>query len=390
MRRVALFLWLACFLILPFVFWPWASFAYEVPRVWFVLRCIEVLVAVRLVLLLRQKDWPKVDSKLFAGVMSLGLVAVVSSVTNGSQLESWWGNAYRMDGLVALLHLITLSCMIMVSPMSSWVKPTLRVASFSATLMGFLAILEFLQTSIGITSNGVLSWEVAGFTFQQPNFLAGFLFVLLPVCFWELTQANTWFSRIWWGVHVLLQVLTIVLTQSLGAIFGIPVLLWAWFCITRKSWKMLTMSLIGAIVLFWVSAMWYQQSFLTYEGRDRILSRLVQATVQKPVLGWGWARVAVAFEAGKDPWPGTIDIYLDKAHSVFLEMAVTTGLLGLGIYLVLAARMGKRLQGSPLLLLVLFAYLYHSQTNVISIAEEIWFWVLLGWAGSQTSKQVID
>jgi hypothetical protein len=82
------------------------------------------------------------------------------------------------------------------------------------------------------------------------------------------------------------------------------------------------------------------------------------------------------------------DIYADKAHSNLLEILVTTGLVGFVIYLLLIVKTVNNLAMnkevfSKILLLSLVLYIFHSQTNVISISEEVVFWLIIGVASKK-------
>jgi len=66
-----------------------------------------------------------------------------------------------------------------------------------------------------------------------------------------------------------------------------------------------------------------------------------------------------------------------------LEILVTTGFFGLVSYLFILSRgfanlFKRRGDFSKILLLSLVLFVFHSQTNVISIAEELIFWFILG------------
>lgn len=105
-------------------------------------------------------------------------------------------------------------------------------------------------------------------------------------------------------------------------------------------------------------------------------------------MGYGWANVDYAFEEIEWPLSTTDDIYLDKAHSEILETLVTTGVVGLVIYLVIVVFLLKKSIKNMIqskngvweftILSVLILYLFHSQTNIISIAEQMFFWFVVG------------
>jgi O-antigen ligase len=125
------------------------------------------------------------------------------------------------------------------------------------------------------------------------------------------------------------------------------------------------------------------------DSRWRILNRSVMAWQARPWLGWGFANVDHAIESTVWPMPYLHDIYVDKAHSIFLEVLVTTGVVGLVTYAGLAAAVVWRLRRNRWLLSVALLYLLHSQTNVISINEEFVFWWLVGIAGSGQVRPVV-
>lgn len=82
------------------------------------------------------------------------------------------------------------------------------------------------------------------------------------------------------------------------------------------------------------------------------------------------------------------DVYVDKAHSNLLEILVTTGIFGFLIFLAIIFRALDQLFGKKVLLVVFLLFLFHSQTNVISINEELIFWLILGIVGSQRRKNL--
>ncbi|PIR87696.1 MAG: hypothetical protein COU10_03270, partial [Candidatus Harrisonbacteria bacterium CG10_big_fil_rev_8_21_14_0_10_45_28] len=57
---------------------------------------------------------------------------------------------------------------------------------------------------------------------------------------------------------------------------------------------------------------------------------------EHPVLGWGFENFRYAFDARYEPTllrSGFSETYWDKPHNIFLEMLVTSGVLGLGLFL---------------------------------------------------------
>ena len=133
-----------------------------------------------------------------------------------------------------------------------------------------------------------------------------------------------------------------------------------------------------------------------FEGRERIFQKAGMAFVQRPVLGWGVANFDYAFQSNDWPIKYNNDVYVDKAHSTVVENFVTLVVLGglgfLGLIIVTLVQLVKLVKSfdkfrtsldqfdyfNSMLLIIFILNLFHSQTNVISINEEIVFWIAGG------------
>jgi O-antigen ligase len=106
----------------------------------------------------------------------------------------------------------------------------------------------------------------------------------------------------------------------------------------------------------------------------------------RPLLGYGPDNFAEPFKRYKSDdlrafFPD--DVLVDKAHNEFLQVAATTGLLGLAAYLwvfVSYFRNAYRSGGWPLLALSggVLAYILQLQTAFTTIATGVTFWAILG------------
>jgi O-antigen ligase len=145
----------------------------------------------------------------------------------------------------------------------------------------------------------------------------------------------------------------------------------------------------AALYMIWIvkpaSIYFLTPSGYSYESRERIFRLAIESIKSKPVFGWGLTNVDYATEAFD--WPVTVynDVHIDKAHSNLLEIFVTTGITGGIIYLLILKKVWNNLSEKTLKT-VFVLYLIHSQTNVISIAEEVIFWLIVGVAISQKAK----
>jgi putative inorganic carbon (HCO3(-)) transporter len=107
--------------------------------------------------------------------------------------------------------------------------------------------------------------------------------------------------------------------------------------------------------------------------------------MERPLLGHGPDNFAEPFKRyeGEDLRAFFPDDVIDKAHNEFLQVAATTGLLGLAAYLwifVSYFRNAYRSGSWPLLALSggVLAYIVQLQTAFTTIATGVTFWAILG------------
>lgn len=382
--------------LMPFVFWPWARVAYEIPRVWFVCRWIEILLILGLFGFFFKKTVNEPNRLLILTTVFF-VVIIITSLLGSDWQKSLWGNYYREDGIVTYFHLFALVVFIALYWEDSWKK----VAAYGISLGSLLTSLwsVYLGYRLNILKQmNVPNWQgaIGGF-FNQPNFLAGYLLISFPFLFYLLKNSKSKTEQIFWGSALVIQAAAVGLTFSWAAFFGLII-----FCLllvilftnngTKRLGGTITLIVFLLIILTFYLRSLTKKGFVA-ESRTRIYTKVFLGALKRPFFGWGWANVDYTFEAVDWPMKFGRDVYVDKAHSIILEVFATTGILGLVIYLVVISYLLKilwlRIKKDPenrlwwkTLLMVLIIYLFHSQTNVISIGEEIFFWIVLGIASS--------
>lgn len=383
-------LFLLGLIVSPFVVWPFSRVAYEIPRVifWQVLSGILLCIAT-LRLFLVKKLWAV--NWLLVVSYSLWLGSLIFSTWQNQAFgRAWLGNYYRADGFLTLAAFAALAVGVRLSWQQQWQKQLATMMLAVPTVVALWAISDAVRLWFG-AGNLIPNWNGAiGVSFGQPNFLGGYFLISLPWVWFWFAIVKKWQHKvlsIFCGACLILGILT---TQSLGTLAGV-VLFGAFLVLIKLKKTRLIPLLVGlGITVFMGVVVWQgQQSFET-EGRYRIFHKLLLAVQDKPTFGWGWNQVDAAFAA--HVWPTAIlhDVYVDKAHSHFLEMLVTGGVVGLVTYLGFLVLIGQKISSSVkkatgpnqvwwLTWLLLFSlYIFHTQTNVIGIAEEIPFWILVG------------
>ncbi|MBI2641463.1 O-antigen ligase family protein [Candidatus Roizmanbacteria bacterium] len=392
------------FVLLPLVFWPQAYIPYEIPKVWFVERWIQLLLVIGFTSLLIFKRKQQTDQKIIIFTIAFSLIALLSSLVGSDLRKSIGGNYYRLDGLTTLFHLTSFSILLSLIWRQSWKRSIALAIVAGSTLTGMLSLIDGFKLYI-LHDTSLSGWQGAiGSTFGQPKFLTGYLLVTLPFA-WYLAKKTSGYLRVLIYLAMAIQIGALFLTKSWAGVLIFLFLLFAFFW--EKSFKYRKALVIGALLLFFFASTLFVftkqqkrnilqfQGKIVAEGRERIIRKLLLSVEKRPLLGWGWANVDYAFKASDWPIKFERDIYLDKAHSHFLEVLTTTGIIGLVSYVLLITFVIKRLlidiknRKSDVIwfktLLVSFiVFIVHSQTNVISIGEEVMFWIIAGVAATHS------
>jgi O-antigen ligase len=369
--------------ILPLIYWPWSTPVYEIPRVVFIHRWIELLLFTAI--LFRVPFSNTISWRSIVMLVGFFLIALLASVLGADFPKSIWGNYFRGDGLMTLSHCIGLSLFTASYIKCSWFHYIIRSIGFGAAFTSFLAVEYAVRifllhdTSLDGWGNGTI-----GVTFGNPNLLAGYLVVAFPVIpyLYKITKNHR--EKVFWMVTMVSVMCATALTQSIGGIGLLILGICGWVIysqLIKKSYMRWAVVLI-MIIIGIVGLVSHTPTGFVAEGRERIFYKLLLGVSQKPLLGWGWANVDYAFEAV--PWPIFLqhDIYVDKAHASVLEVFVTSGIVGLTLYILIIMTTMKRLIQNRneygIFLLMFVLYVSHSQMNVISIGEEVFFWMIVG------------
>lgn len=394
-RIVFSFLYCSLFFLVPALMVPWSPVPAELSKGilfnWFVL----ILLGLTIGQLVFDRPTSSQLKKMFALktlriLLALMIVLFVSSLLGADPLKSFTGNFARNDGLVSMAYFMVFALI----TTSQWIH--LRKKSVIRWIFAGVFVnlaLVFLQSFavyiLGWTD--INDWGGSfGATFNQPVFLAGYLATTFPLVFWYITQKSKPASVLF----ACLIGIALVLTQTWGAILAFLITLVMLIPSHNQHKKTLQKVIYpGVLVSFLlVLLISYSSASIEADNRFRIGFSLLQAGVAKPILGWGWANVDYAFASTNWPFHREVDVYLDKAHSYLLEYFVTTGSIGLVLYLFLIRQLliqkhsnqlspSTDMQDTTFRLAVhtsMMSYLVFSQTNVTSIATEMLFWWILG------------
>jgi hypothetical protein len=300
--------------------------------------------------------------------------ATVASLLGQDIEKSIVGNYFRADGLLTLLTFVLFALFTGMLMKKQLENPLSLVIATGAAILSIVSLFSHL-----------VSFPISPFGFRQPIFEAGFLVVTLPFVLMQIDHFAACKKLFWIGL-VFVELLLVVFAKSEASlvIMFLAIALWN---LNARSWRIVLASVLAALTVLF---MWWNSrpAIFIYESRERIYRKLAASFIERPVAGYGWSNIDYAFETGVWPMKFNDDIYLDKAHSHLLEILITTGAIGIIIYLILLINVYQHLRmlflkdprWGKAVFVCFAAFVIHSQTNVVSVNEELFFWFAVGQA----------
>lgn len=370
---------------LPLIFWRGIGDGYEFPKILFFERWVELLILLVVIdFFLSKRVW-KLNFFLVIMLLIFFLWNLVTSWLGIDFSRSLLGIYWRWQGLITLLHYSLLAAVVLI--LKPPVKKVAKVLVASASMEClYLLGLIFAKWAWDIPIYLYLGRAVG--TFGNPNYLAGFLAICLPFCFYTRHRIIRTIS-----FGVLLG--GIILSASRGTILSVLLagIIVAIVYLFISNYKKLAFSLgLLLIISSLVAAVFIKldvNKFNPLESRERIYVRGLLAWVAKPILGYGLENYELA--VSKVDYPGKVrpeyEVKTDKAHNEILEILLSSGVVGLIIWLMIITGAIRRmvLNRKFILLSALFIFLIKSQTNVGSFVEYFLFWTLISLSATERS-----
>jgi O-antigen ligase len=232
---------------------------------------------------------------------------------------------------------------------------------FTGSLVALVGLGQFLLGQTIITAE-LGTWRLAG-VYGSPNNLAIFLSRTIPFSLAAFLITKSAFGRAFHLLILILQLATIVMTQSIGAIlFAVPasavVVITLWLADRRRSAAFfMVIASAGAIALFLVSRLPRFSNLLDLESgttlfRIRLWQSALDMVSERPLTGYGLDQFLYAFR-GTFVKPDAIwDGDLSHPHNLLLDTWLRLGVAGLllvggiiGLFFVNIAR-AFRLRGA--------------------------------------------
>jgi len=328
---------------------------------------------------------------------------------------SWFGSFERQEGLISWFF-YGLWAILLVLHLSGnseeeknlKIRRLFIVASGSGFLVSVYAILQIIGVDFITWSEPAKLTGRAVSSFGQPNYLACWLLIILPFTAYLFFNTRNNLIRGLWILFFATGLGALLATGSRSAFitFLVISILWSFWFLNKK--RILSFRKITIIILSGVLLTLFFAGFLSISNPSRfkeltnikkstVYVRLelwqtgLQAFTKKPLFGYGLENQKEAYvKAYKVDWaiyarPNT---YSDRAHNLILDTLLTSGIIGLAIFLYFLRwvylNLLKSFRDNPknelpaFLIWSLSVYLVSLFFNFSITVTNIYFWLIVG------------
>lgn len=316
---------------------------------------LEILFVFWLAFIVKYPSWRPKKSWISFGLIGFFSALLISCFKSVDFNLSFWGDVERMLGFFPLVHFLVLY-FIIITVMRSWEDWRDLFLIFCG--VGLLVSLHGIAQRLGIITSPwgpgriIATIGNAAYVGAYAIFNLFFLFIL----FFK-TKNRLW--RILLSASSFVILLALIFSGTRGAYLGFGasvVFMLILSAILSKSKKVKMYSLISFLILIIAVAAIFFKANSDFVKHNSFLSRITQinlndATMQTrfiswraaakdfknhPILGTGLGNYAIIFDKYFDPIFYNYtrsETYFDQAHNNLIDIASTTGLLGLFTYL---------------------------------------------------------
>lgn len=338
---------------------------------------------------------------------------IILSHWSFSPLQSWFGSYERQFGLSAYFWLALWHSFIVYYSSGSaegaaifrrefWLK-TVRVSTLVSAgvgaLAGLYAGLQFCGYDFAVWQESQLYTRSIS-TFGQPNLLASFLLLSLPLTAYYFSLQRRFLSRFLVFVLLAFQLLGLVVSGSRAAwlAFAITIALLVLVLVWRRwrFWSLPLVLLLSVITLIVFSALMpgRARAFLDFDSGSLAVRRQFYEAAgpvirERPWLGIGLENGGeVLVSQYQRDWGifSNVNSYTDKVHNSFFDVIIQMGIVGfifwIGLYLFWAWqcwRLWQDPEGRAFALTAaaaMFAYSFNLLFSISDLAGVFYFWLL--------------
>ena len=332
--------WLLVAILVPLAINLWARQPFEPPKVALVRSLVWGMAGIWLVdcLVRGRSPWENLRRNPLLwpalAVASVQVLATALAIDRGLAL---WGSYERSQGMLTQISYILL--FLIVSARLRGLAQARRLLSVMALTAAPLFVIGMAQALGWSPVNLVTDARSSIFaTLGRSNFLGAYVALLVPLTLALMATAQRRTQRLAWLGLALADILLVGLTLARGAwlaalagiaIFGI---LWFWPRLYRR-WRMAVIASGPAtLIAILTGVLWLDSGGGSVAARLTIWRAVLELVVRRPLLGFGPDTLGLVFPRVYPPqlvyYQGR-GVTVDRAHNLFLDWMVSTGVLGL-------------------------------------------------------------
>jgi O-antigen ligase/Flp pilus assembly protein TadD len=384
---------------------------------------VEVAFASWVILAFMDAKYRPKFTALTIGVTLFTVITLIADLLGINPIRSLWSNFERMEGWITIVHLWAFY-IVMTSVFGTgddsrrmwhrWFNTSIGVAFFVFGY-GLFQYFGWAATHQGATridaSLGNSSYMAV--YMMMHAFLAAYMFFIVRIK--KIKPSPQWLYAVLAVAFSFIVFETQTRGTILGLIGGVMLALFLYAIFGPKTAKrarstsgIIIIAIIALVGLFWVNrhASWIERnpvlgrfSNLSWyeasnQARQYIWPMAVQGAMKRPILGLGQENFNYIFNADYNPGMYNQEQWFDRAHNVFLDWLVASGILGLVAYLALYVIFLREIWKSHLTVAeksvltgLLAGYAIHNVFVFDNLASYVVFFAALGFSNSIGEKK---
>jgi O-antigen ligase len=369
------------------------------------------------------------DKKIYLKVLPLLVLLLFLSSSLFFSVDvatSWFGAYGRYEGLVSWLFYGLWFVLLLLHlnennevNQNDKIRQLIIISSVSGFLVSFYAILQLFGVDFITWSESAKVTGRAVSSFGQPNYLACWLLIVLPFSAFLFYTSKNKIIRIIWALIFVTELVALLSTGSRAVFvtFIIISVIWLfWFLYQkkalsrRKSLFIISLAIIVTLFFTIFLAVSNQARFSELTNfkkgsahvRYELFKSGFQGFLKKPLLGYGLDnQKEVYVKYYQSDWAiySNPNIYSDRAHNLVLDTLLTSGIVGLLIFvyffywvyanLFKSYKQNNDRELAAFLLWSLTVYLVSLLFNFSVTVTNIYFWLIVGLAFVLANKPVV-
>ena len=345
----------------PLLIWSGFLFPFITTKILYFRILIEISLFFYIPLAAKYRELRPRKSFLVYAVWIYLAVLAITSILGVDSYRSFWGTVERGEGIISMLHFALYFTILpaVFASRESWRK-YLHAALGMIVLCGFYGLAQLVNLSGVIQPGG--GDRISG-TIGNASFFAALMLFGIFLAVYIYQNSRSAVERWYLGSMIILEIILLYLSETRGAIIafvlaGVIFLVCAWLFSAQKKTK-LTAAIILLGTLMSIAGLYASRSSqfvrahptlarltsisasdITTQSRFDTWRASYQAWQERVWIGYGYENYNIAFNKH---FPSRIfkdagsQIWFDRAHNLFFDIATTSGIAGLLAYASLIA-----------------------------------------------------